>query len=128
DPDGSPGDQERGQGRGQRLMKCPGCASEMVLIEVHSIEIDRCPACGGVALDKGETELIDALGLANVIEGGVRAPPETLRTEPARCHECKREMIALVGAGEIEYDWCEQCERLFFDRGELSALDVFVDS
>ena len=101
----------------------------MALVEIHSIEIDRCPACGGVALDKGETELIDSLGLAPVIEGGVRAAPaETLRTEPARCYECAKEMIALVGAGDIEYDWCEQCERLFFDRGELSALDAFVDA
>ena len=109
-------------------MKCPGCASDMIMVEVHSIEIDRCPACGGVALDKGETELIDSLGLATVIEGGVAAPAETLRVQPAHCHECKREMIALVGAGDIEYDWCEGCERLFFDRGELSALDAFVDS
>ena len=109
-------------------MKCPGCANEMIQVDVHSIEIDRCPSCGGVVLDKGETELIDSLGLAQVIEGGVPAPAETLRTEPARCYPCNREMIALVGAGDIEYDWCEQCERLFFDRGELSALDAFVDA
>ena len=109
-------------------IKCPGCAHDMVQVEVHSIEIDRCPSCGGVVLDKGETELIDSLGLAQVIEGGVAAPAETLRSTPALCHPCNREMIALIGAGDIEYDWCEQCERLFFDRGELSALDAFVDS
>ena len=38
-----------------------------------------------------------------------------------------REMIELKGAGDIEYDWCQECERLFFDRGELSAFDAFVD-
>jgi Zn-finger nucleic acid-binding protein len=98
----------------------------MVLIEVHSIEIDRCPTCGGIVLDKGETELIDSLGLAHVIEAGVsasRAP----RATPARCHECNKEMIALLGAGDVEYDWCDGCERLFFDRGELTAIDAFVD-
>ena len=99
----------------------------MVLIEVHSIEIDRCPSCGGIALDKGETEAIDSLGLAPVIEGGVQTPHVT-RTTTARCHECKRDMIALKGAGDIEYDWCDGCERLFFDRGELSAFDAFADS
>ncbi|MBX3159470.1 MAG: zf-TFIIB domain-containing protein [Deltaproteobacteria bacterium] len=108
------------------MMKCPGCANDMVMIEVHSIEIDRCPSCGGIALDKGETEVIDSLGLANVIEGGVTASHGD-RTTVARCHECDRDMIALVGAGEVEYDWCEGCERLFFDRGELTALDAFVD-
>jgi Zn-finger nucleic acid-binding protein len=109
-------------------MKCPGCASDMVQVHLHSIEIDRCTSCGGIVLDKGETELVDALGLGHVIEGGVPAPAETLRSSPARCYPCDREMIALVGAGDIEYDWCEQCERLFFDRGELSALDSFVDA
>jgi len=108
-------------------MKCPGCASNMVLIEVHSIEIDRCPSCGGIVLDKGETETIDSLGLAPVIEGSTQTP-HISRTTPARCHECNREMIALKGAGDIEYDWCDGCERLFFDRGELSAFDAFADS
>ena len=108
-------------------MKCPGCSNEMVMIAVHSIEIDRCPDCGGIALDKGETEVIDSLGLANVIEGGVSVPP-TERGTVARCHECERDMITLRGAGDVEYDWCESCERLFFDRGELTAFEAFVDT
>jgi len=108
-------------------MKCPGCASEMVQVEVQTIEIDRCPACGGIVLDKGETEAIESLGLAQVIEGGVAAPGET-RATAARCHACSRDMIALRGAGDVEYDWCDGCERLFFDRGELTAFEAFVDT
>jgi Zn-finger nucleic acid-binding protein len=98
----------------------------MATTDVHGIEIDRCPSCGGIVLDKGETEMIDALGLAHVIEGGVVHGHEH-RTTTARCYVCERDMIALRGAGDIEYDWCEGCERLFFDRGELTALDAFVD-
>ena len=98
----------------------------MVQVEVQSIEIDRCPACGGIVLDKGESDEIDALGLAGTIEGGVAAPPDP-RATAAHCYTCKRDMIALVGAGDVEYDWCEGCERLFFDRGELTAFDAFVD-
>jgi Zn-finger nucleic acid-binding protein len=101
--------------------------NEMVLTDVHSIEIDRCGSCGGIVLDKGESEMIDSLGLAHVIEGGVQQAHEHRQT-PARCYECKRDMIALRGAGDIEYDWCDRCERLFFDRGELSAFEAFVDS
>ena len=99
----------------------------MVIVEVHSIEIDRCPSCGGIVLDKGENESIDTLGLASVIESGV-AEEHDHRTTVAHCHPCNRDMIALTGAGDIEYDWCEGCERLFFDRGELTAIDAFVDS
>jgi len=108
-------------------MKCPACANDMVMIEVHSIEIDRCPHCGGIVLDKGETESIDSLGLAQIIEGGAQAT-HLHRPTPATCHECKRTMIELKGAGDVEYDWCDGCERLFFDRGELSAFDAFADS
>jgi Zn-finger nucleic acid-binding protein len=102
----------------------------MVQVEVQSIEIDRCPSCGGIVLDKGETEAIEALGLAQVIEGGVSAKPAggDARATAARCHECNRDMIALRGAGDVEYDWCDGCERLFFDRGELTAFEAFVDS
>lgn len=111
-------------------MKCPGCANDMVQVEVQSIEIDRCPACGGIVLDKGETEAIESLGLSQVIEGGVAAEPATgdARTTAARCHECQRDMIALLGAGDVEYDWCDGCERLFFDRGELTAFGAFTDT
>src|ERR1044071_875579 len=68
-------------------MKCPGCASEMVQVEVQTIEIDRCPSCGGIVLDKGETEAVEALGLAQVIEGGVSARPAggDARATAARC-------------------------------------------
>lgn len=102
----------------------------MVQVEVQSIEIDRCPACGGIVLDKGETEAIEALGLARVIEGGVSAAsgPGDARTTAARCHACNRDMIALLGAGDVEYDWCDGCERLFFDRGELTAFEAFRDA
>jgi Zn-finger nucleic acid-binding protein len=100
----------------------------MVQVEVQSIEIDRCPACGGIVLDKGETEAIESLGLASVIEGGVSAGAGDARTTAARCYSCKRDMIALRGPGDIEYDWCDGCERLFFDRGELTAFEAFEDS
>jgi uncharacterized protein len=108
-------------------MKCPGCTNEMTTTTVQSIEIDRCSHCGGVVLDKGENEMIDALGIAHVIEGGTQQA-HVHRNTTAHCFPCGRDMIALTGAGDIEYDWCDGCERLFFDRGELTAFDAFVDA
>ncbi len=102
----------------------------MVLVEIHSVEIDRCTGCGGIVLDKGETDMIQSLGLGPVIESGITADHEHVhpRVSSAHCHECKRDMIALRGAGDVEYDWCEHCERLFFDRGELTTFDAFIDA
>jgi len=100
----------------------------MAQVVLQSIEIDRCPACGGIVLDKGESEAIESLGLAQVIEGGVAHAHDHPRTTAARCYECSRDMFALRGAGDVEYDWCDGCERLFFDRGELTELEAFVDA
>jgi Zn-finger nucleic acid-binding protein len=98
----------------------------MATFVVVSVEIDRCTHCGGIVLDKGEPEMIEKLGLSSIIERGAPVPLH-LRSTPARCHPCEREMVALMGANDVEYDWCEGCERLFFDRGELAILDAFVD-
>lgn len=99
----------------------------MVVVNIDTIEIDRCPACGGIVLDKGESEMIDTLGMAHVIEQGVTMAHQHRQTT-ARCYVCENDMTPLTGAGDVEYDWCDRCERLFFDRGELTAFDSFVDS
>ena len=108
-------------------MKCPACGNEMSVATIHVVEIDRCRSCGGVVLDKGENDVIEELQLEHIIEGGVVATHQK-RTTAAHCYECKRDMIALRGAGDVEYDWCDGCERLFFDQGELTALAGFSDN
>ncbi len=65
--------------------------------------------------------MIEELKLEHVIEGGIIATHQR-RSTPAHCYECDKAMIALRGAGDVEYDWCDGCERLFFDQGELTAL------
>ena len=109
-------------------MKCPGCATEMVEQNIqHAVMVDRCPSCAGVVLDKGESEMIEALGLSDVIEGGEAATHQH-RQGTAHCYECDKDMTALRGAGDVEFDWCDGCERVFFDRGELTAISGFADS
>lgn len=40
----------------QRGLHCPACQAEMETRRLRSVEIDCCPACGGVFLDRGELE------------------------------------------------------------------------
>jgi len=104
-------------------MKCPRCSIDMASATFHAITIDRCGGCGGILLDKGEAEAIDELGLGGQIEGS--APrKEAAPQEPAHCHSCDKQMTALTGAGDVEFDWCDGCERIFFDQGELAAFDA----
>ena len=39
-------------------MKCPNCSETLVMTDRQGIEIDYCPNCRGVWLDKGELDKI----------------------------------------------------------------------
>lgn len=39
-------------------MKCPNCDTTLSMSEKHGVEIDYCPNCRGIWLDKGEMEKI----------------------------------------------------------------------
>ena len=39
-------------------MKCPNCEATLAMSERHGVEIDHCPQCRGVWLDRGELDKI----------------------------------------------------------------------
>lgn len=41
-----------------RRLKCPACGATMRTESLKAVDIDRCPACGGVFLDRGELQAI----------------------------------------------------------------------
>ena len=49
-------------------MQCPACATHLIMSERQGIEIDYCPSCRGVWLDRGE--------LDKIIERNVVASPQ----------------------------------------------------
>ncbi|HWG89642.1 MAG TPA: zf-TFIIB domain-containing protein [Candidatus Thermoplasmatota archaeon] len=51
-------------------MKCPSCNETLVMSERQGIEIDYCPQCRGVWLDRGELDKI----IDRSIEGSRTAP------------------------------------------------------
>lgn len=64
-------------------MKCPVCKDkDLVMSERSGIEIDYCPECRGVWLDRGE--------LDKIIERNMASQQETYR-EPAPQKECREE-------------------------------------
>jgi Zn-finger nucleic acid-binding protein len=42
----------------ETLMKCPNCEATLVMSERQGVEIDHCPQCRGVWLDRGELDKI----------------------------------------------------------------------
>ena len=57
-------------------MKCPNCNVNLVMSDRSGIEIDYCPECRGVWLDRGE--------LDKIIE---RSAPNVQNTQPDRNRE-----------------------------------------
>lgn len=62
-----------GGANGQELL-CPACRVDLVMSERQGIEIDYCPKCRGVWLDRGE--------LDKIIERSASAEVQTAQAEP----------------------------------------------
>ncbi|MDA5193251.1 TFIIB-type zinc ribbon-containing protein [Govanella unica] len=68
-------------------MKCPIDDSDLVMSERQGIEIDYCPTCRGVWLDRGELDKIIERSAGTVV-GGPRyeAPDPGVRQEPGQSY------------------------------------------
>ncbi len=42
--------------RRSHYMKCPKCGSDLVTQNLHGVQTDNCPECGGLWLDAGELD------------------------------------------------------------------------
>lgn len=71
-------------------MKCPVCKeSTLVMSERHGIEIDYCPQCRGVWLDRGELDkIIEQASAQDVptVEPPQRQPPVHTQRPPVHAH------------------------------------------
>jgi Zn-finger nucleic acid-binding protein len=55
----------------ETIMKCPACDVELTMSERNGIEIDYCPKCRGVWLDRGELDkIIDRSGTPDAPTSG----------------------------------------------------------
>lgn len=57
-------------------MKCPVCAdSTLLMADRQGVEVDYCPSCRGVWLDRGELDKLMQLGARH--EAAAAAPPRS---------------------------------------------------
>jgi uncharacterized protein len=61
-------------------MRCPNCETTLAMSERLGVEIDYCPECRGVWLDRGE---IDRLLEAERVPARASAPTESVPPPPA---------------------------------------------
>ncbi len=117
-------------------MNCPKCAAEMEVVEVGSVEIDRCLQCKGIWFDLNEQEALkDAKG-AHCVDIGHQAIGEYYNEVTAvTCPRCDVLMeVETVKKGiSIQYEMCPKCHGAYFDAGEFrefsepTILEFMVD-
>lgn len=120
-------------------MDCPMDGTPLVTeIYETDIEVDVCPRCGGMWLDKGELEAIQQtverdysealLSVPDTVKASQRASKQMSRPMLS-CPGCKQEMSRKeYGYGsQVVIDLCAACGGIWLDRGELEELEVFFE-
>ena len=109
-------------------MRCPKCRSDMEVIVVDGVEIDRCQSCYGLWFDRGELEKVRNKETAQAIDiGDAEVGKETNAIDRYNCPRCGGQVLRMVDPTQphIWFERCGSCHGSFFDAGELTDLSTF---
>lgn len=107
-------------------MKCPKCNMDMTSMAYQGVMVDRCGSCHGILVEKGELEVVLDKKLATAFDvGSVKEDTSDANSKPAHCYRCDAAMMTIEGAAKVQFDWCDACGAMFFDKGELKIIDAF---
>ena len=111
-------------------MKCPKCLKVEMKKEIYEgVEIDRCPGCKGVFLDKGELTKLVKADQGNIVDDLKFSPTsDIMDAMAAHCPRCDRDMRAYDVPGEVTVNLCESCAAIFLDQGELATIQLHLQS
>ncbi len=103
-------------------MKCPHCRQEMKEMDQQGVMLDFCPACKGLWMDGGEINYF-AQNPSEVSQK-LQEPLIGEHRSEINCPRCEKPMSrgGLIEPS-LEIDHCPTCGGLWFDPGELAALN-----
>lgn len=106
--------------------KCPICNVEMKKQSEPDLDMDVCPKCSAIYLDKGELSAL-ATGVCGNIEHMSADDVDNDDRFPNRkcpnCSDVTMRKMELLGCSGIVFDYCESCNGFFLDKGELDAMN-----
>lgn len=103
---------------------CIKCKHDMIPQMVQNVEVDVCPDCGGLWLDrdeirdlsrKSDQQLNDLRKILEETEKKDFKPPTTVK-EP--CPACAGKLTVAV-LGPIHVEHCLACDGIYLDKGEM---------
>jgi Zn-finger nucleic acid-binding protein len=108
---------------------CVKCSSILDKATFEGLEVDLCPKCGGLWLDRGEITRAaklpeKELARLRTLLSGASGPPPVPTENKAPCPACPGSLSEVM-LGAVHVDYCGKCHGLFLDRGELQdAIDA----
>jgi Zn-finger nucleic acid-binding protein len=102
---------------------CVKCNSILDRAAFQGLEVDLCPKCGGLWLDRGEITQASKLPetelsrLRELLRGQAGPPPVPTENK-APCPACEGNLSEVL-LGTVHVDYCATCHGIFLDRGEL---------
>ena len=109
-------------------MRCPRDKQEMIILELHGIELDYCVTCKGVWFDSEELELlIGKLKLED--DSSFMSECSSCSEKPLKCPICRKKMQKVEfgkDSSKVIIDKCRNCG-LWFDGGEIIKLTQHLE-
>ena len=109
-------------------MLCPKCRdqdSPLLKETYREIEVDRCPICKGIFLDRGElTDLVQSKQGNKADSLFFSATSDAMDGIPANCPKCDQDMPIVLLPGDVHANQCQHCAAIFLDQGELATLQL----
>ena len=111
---------------------CVKCSSILDKATFQGLEVDLCPKCGGLWLDRGEITRAaklpeKELTRLRTLLVGKAGPPPVPTENKAPCPACPGSLSEVL-LGTVHVDYCDKCHGIFLDRGELDDAVAAVRS
>ncbi len=109
---------------------CVKCNSILDKATFQGLEVDLCPKCGGLWLDRGEISRAAKLPEAELVRlrnllTGTPGPPPIPTESVAPCPVCPGSLSEVM-LGNVRVDYCGRCQGIFLDKGELEQAIAAV--
>ncbi|MEK7482800.1 MAG: zf-TFIIB domain-containing protein [Planctomycetota bacterium] len=108
----------------QRL--CPVCHLELQETQLYLQTVDRCSQCNGIYFDTGELEsivkIVDIFNHIHLSEDDIDPISAIEKKRILKCPQDQSIMIKEEIGEDIVIDLCEQCQGIWLDDHEITAL------
>jgi Zn-finger nucleic acid-binding protein len=112
---------------------CPACGHNLKSAKLLTLQVDQCPNCKGVWLDRDELRLAKDQADPNLdwMDFEIWKHPDLFEVEQRhlKCPKCQTELVAVrYGETKVSIDYCRSCQGIWLDRGEFKRIVDALES